>query len=406
MPNITNQINESINQHYYCQLTIRGMSIIPRNIINLTVREWIFEPVPRIEIMLNDDGMLTELYTIEDGDIIDLLLAKHDQIPTDQMLKCKFQVQDFQSNMVADNSSTILYITGLLYTPEMYFPIKNRSFKKKSSKDVIHTIANECGLDFKPGQNFSTSDSMNWFQINQNNMDFINHIKERAYKANDCALCFANTSNELIYTSLYTETSKDSSKIARYDLNKYSFDDFETAEDKRVLWYNYVNFINLMGTYNKQSNYKVSYQYYDMTKKQEKDYSDTKHVFTDYSWKRFDRYNELVKHNNYGFLTKNTHNNYFLSQIQNEYLLKNFFGFALTINVNSLQKVKNLDIVNLIVPAMYKAGGDVNEIHSGKYLVAGIVHQIAKEGIYEKSLILCRDGFNASGIMKNYRSKA
>lgn len=400
---LQNSLDTSFNQLFFCEMTIGDAEVIPENIISLTIREWALDVVPRLYCILNDDGMLTEIFNISDGEKITLLLGKH---PEDEnTIKLDFTLQDFKMNLVSDNKYSIVSFTGILDISKLYFPIKNRSFANKNSKEVLRQIAEECNLTFKSPYNFKTNDRMTWYQINIPNWQFINYVKKRAFKEDDMILSYIDINKKLYLTSLKTEINKQEEKIAIYDQENYTKFSFEDETDKNTIWYNYYDYVNISGKYNKINNYKTEYNYYDLSDNVESSIKSNLASFTNLTFKNKSNLNNTVKHTYCGIIN-NEYDNYAKAMIQNEYYKQNFFAFAMALNINSLSKVYLLDKINVIIPAMPTYGGEleINDRLSGYYLVVGQVYNIGKNKTFNKQIILSRDGENNSQFLESKKN--
>jgi len=376
-------------------MKIDDIEIIPENIITITIREWVLDVVPRLYCILNDDGMLSEVFNINDNAKITLMLGKH---PNDENpIRTEFLLQDFKFNLVGDNQNSIVSFTGLLYSKELYFPIRTRCFKNKNSLNVLDSIASECGLKFEIPLGFKTNDNMNWLQINQPNFLFLKHIKNRAYKENDGILIYTDIYKNLKATSIKYECEKAQEKTAIYDQENYTKFDFDNIDDAKTIWYNYYDHINLNGTKNKINNYGIRYNYWDITNGNiEKNINNNESILAQRTFKE-DNY--LVD-STYNGIENNVHKFYSKAISQNKFYIDNFFSYVMTLNINSLSNVKLFDKINLIVPSMPTYGSihAVNDIMSGKYLTAGIIYGAGKSKVFRKQIVLSRDGNNNSNF--------
>ena len=68
--------------------------------------------------------------------------------------------------------------------------------------------------------------------------------------------------------------------------------------------------------------------------------------------------------------------------------------------VNPTDRVKLMDIIKITIPSVI-SNDDINEVHSGKWLVGGITHALSIGGAYKRVLVLFRNGFNSSTELKS-----
>ena len=92
----------------------------------------------------------------------------------------------------------------------------------------------------------------------------------------------------------------------------------------------------------------------------------------------------------------NTYDNFYKAKIQNQILKMNMFENTLSLMVNATTKVSLLDNINLQYPSFFESGQSLNDVWSGEYLVATIVHKLTFGGTYDKTLLLARRGLNKS----------
>jgi hypothetical protein len=394
----------SFSQLYFLEIKIGDFRIIPQNIVFMNVREWVIDISPRFEMLVKDDGYLHELINFEDNMKITFSLGKHPQ--DENIVTREFMLLNHKYNMYGNNQLGYVYIIGSIYAPELFAPIKSRSFVNSSSKDVLADIAIECGMNFSFPTNFRTNDRMTWLQANQNNYDFISHVTKRAYKQNDSIFAYIDSNKEFNMTSLETEINKSQFKRCRYDLNNYTKYVFDDPEDEQVVWYNYYDFVNLNGTYNKTNNYGVSFNYFDDT---------NGNTIETVNKQNSSLANNTFKNSNYvGQNTNNfrfnhigsTFDDYYLAIVQNEYIRKNFMSFLLTLNVNSFCNVKLFDKLEVAIPSIMKDDRvDINDVWSGNYLAIGIVHSVSEGSIYKKQVITARDGFDKSPYVQTFNNR-
>jgi len=394
MAKIESDINTSLNQLYYCKIFIGEIEIVPENILSLTIREWVTGVVPRLSLNLNDDGMLSEIFTLDDNAEIMVEIAKN---ADDTPIKFDFVLQDYKFGLMGNNQSSVMEISGLLNAPDL-FKVLNRSFSNMSSKDVISQIADECGLTFVTPTGFSTSDNMTWLQCGISNYAMIVHVMERSFKSNDAVFCYCDVYKNLNMTSLNTELDKDAIN-ARYDITNYTKDKFENTEDENTIWFNYYDYCNLSGFYNKTNNYGVEYTYYNLEEMISEAITQDISLLAEKTFKDSDYINIVNNYNS--ILQNNVYDDYTKAMIQNDYFKKNFFCFNMTININPLGNVKLFDVLNVLIPSMPNyVGNEINDIHSGKYAIGGIVYSVGRNNIFQKQCVLFRDGMNDAKFTK------
>jgi len=236
---------------------------------------------------------------------------------------------------------------------------------------------------------------MTWLQLNQSNYDFINHVMERSYKANDTIFCYCDINKNLNMTSLKTEINK-TPLNARYDIKNYTKDRFDNTEDENTIWFNSYDYTNISGYNNKKNNYGVSYSYYDLEKENIDSITQDTSLLAEKTLKSSDYVGNIVKDFNM-VLQNNVYSDFSKAIVQNKYLKTNFFSFSISININPLSQVKLFDVLNVLIPSMPNyVEQEINDIYSGKYIVGANVYSVGRNNIFQKQLVLFRDGMDDS----------
>lgn len=377
-------------QNFYCKFWIDDVELIPANISYCVIREWVFEILPRLEMTVVDDGVLTEAFPLNDDSVIHLIIGKDPQ--DDNPIDVFFDIQDFSVDIIGDNKRQAVSITGLLKTNNVFYPVRNRFFRHKTSVDCLRQIAREAELKFD--SSIITNDSMTWLQINLNNYNMIKHLNERAFKPNDAILVYSTLDNFLHVKSLKNSVLNPDTQQARFDIKKYARNNFEEKADNKIIWFNGYDVINISGYLNKLYNSGMRIQYYDKQTNKKITVDENFSSFSDNSLnsKRKNIVNDYV----FGMLTENTFKNYPKAIIQNKYYRNLFFKQSLLLNINPISQVTLLDKLQVNIPSMIDP--DMNDVYSGAYLVGGISHKIYQGGIYEKTISIHRSGINNSSF--------
>jgi hypothetical protein len=404
----------SVSTHYLIKVKIKNIEFYPQKIQSLVIREWIFNTLPYIDIIMTDDGTFTELFPFEDNDVITVEISKNKDRTSPIALEFTLLDYTIENTDVQKIIATAIRISGVLKTKSMFFPIKDKSFPRTTSVSVLEDIGTENGL--KVDSRINTSDNMTWLQLRKCDYDMITHVLHRAYKENDCIFAFTNRKNEFVITSLNKELDKTQfwktqfSPDRMFDDNKPKDDsatpnsktqeEIDDDSNKTIYFSNYV-YYNFAGTTNKEFTYGVRYGNYDLTGNLIEDNVDSNnHKLTDYSYKEKDGDGSIVSYILGGFKydQSNTHDNYTLARIQNKYLMEEFFSGCMVLYVNPTDHIKLMDKINLILPSMLDSKS--NNIYSGEWLIGGITHSVTKNGTYKMVLILFRNGINKSTEMK------
>jgi hypothetical protein len=299
---------------------------------------------------------------------------------------------------MAGNKFMQIMMTGILKIDGFYKPY-NRCFKNKNSFDVLNQmIVSEGKCVINKDSQMATQDLMNWLQINQSNLEMTKHVLKRAYKPNDPVFLYADTTGKFQYTSLNIELAKQTETIAKFDIQKYTYDTFKDNADYQNIFYNSYNIYDFCTYIAQIKNNGVGYKYYNTsTGLSNNKLINNSHPLSDLSAKDKDTSDDLAVLTDFGHQqSKNTHKNYYQAIIQNDFFKNNMMGsFVLELNINSLAKPRLMSKTNVVIPSLI--GPDQNHVMSGEYLVIGKVHQIAKvNGIYDLKIACVRNGYNNS----------
>lgn len=378
-------IETSERQNFFCKIYIDGNKLNPSNIISCTIREWVFELLPRLELSILDDGVLFEGYPLNDTSIIEIEIAKDKE--QNVILNTRFDVIDFSLDIISDNKFSVVNITGLLETKNLFFPIKNRSFSN-TSKNVLNDLCNEINLSFE--SDIDTSDKMIWIQSNISNYDMIHHVLKRTRKVDDATFFYSNINSKMKLTSLNVNINKSNFISAKYDLDNYSKSEFDDPIDDNTVWFNSYDSLNTNGYFNRVNNYGIQIGYYNLEKRLTEKIANNSNLITDNTFQSYS--GDMVRFKNFGILTKNVYDKYYQTIVNNEYYKKNFFANSLVLSINSRTNISLFDKLNVLVPSLIDS--QFNDVLSGEYLVGGIMHNISKNNIYKKNLVLFRNGYN------------
>ncbi len=373
------------------EVKINGESIPSGNVIFLVIRTWIFDVVPRLELLLNDDGLLSEVKPLTDHDLIEVSLAKN--YFTKNKIKMTFRLMSYEMGSMKGNKYNQYQMYGMLDVGELYYPIQTRSFPNLNSYQAISDIITECGSVLNKDTNINPVDTMTWLQSNCTNLEMVKHVMKRAYINDDAIFVYADETGEFTYNSLKNALSKNVKGEARYDLEKFSAEIFKDVADYQDIWLNTYCIHSYNGHTNIYRNYGVNFNSYDLK---------AGASLTEYRHQKMSNAPDSTKDESemgsgrstynfdYGYKSTNTHSNYYQAMTQNDYLKHAFFsGNILELNINSLSDVKLLDKINVSIPSLI---GITNKALSGDYLVSGIVFEYQKGETLRKNIHVSRDG--------------
>ncbi len=397
-----------IASKYHITVTIDGVEIGPRRIQLLAIREWVFEKIPRLEMQFEDSGKSFSMFPLEDQSLIKVKLASlSDKI---NYIDASFRVQSYSITQIGTTVKLYAYaLVALLDTKEFYVN-KTRSFKKKTSSQVINEIATESGLT--PDIRKSSNDQMTWYQINMPNNMMIDHLLTRSYVTqDDCTLIFSDRHAKLTFTTLKTELAKELKFKTEYNPNTLINGTPENPDDKLLKIKDFKLKSNA-GIFNNLGGYKTSLDYYDQTVPKTIEINDNSHILTTHSLKTKGSVGTLTKNITQGMLTNNMHPDYFSAILSNYYQRFNYFPMYIEITfdmkdqpIHFQTNENGINLLNKVDVQLTNVKNEVNLIYSGPYIIINITHQINLDGSYLITLMLFRNGQNMPAAASSDETK-
>ena len=131
--------NQSSTTNFYCNIEIAGSAIPPRNISYLALREWVLPSslIPRLELCIFDDGLLTELKTPYYNQKVYLELGRSADDP--DPIEMQFDIYDYSIDKSGDGGKNMVNISALV---SMTDPFVN------PSKPIVYEMQSSDG--FRP----------------------------------------------------------------------------------------------------------------------------------------------------------------------------------------------------------------------------------------------------------------
>jgi hypothetical protein len=278
---------------------------------------------------------------------------------------------------------------------------------------LIKKLGDEFGIPTEV--RVASNDSMKWLQIDQNNNDFLFSMLDKSYYLDDdymlcygqlnyglvCTTLNTELKNEVIYETIYSndETINDSpemfgtkSKGQDDDTKKILiyFNDFQYHDPSPIV--NKIN-SNALSTV-----YSDGGELVDLVSK-----LDVKKLSTN-SFKIKTDVGKLAEHINRRNITTSVHKNYYRAMIQNMKLKNEYFTSHLALDVKPRHDYKLMQKVQVSLPS--QASSRLDYVHSGEYLIGGIVHTMGSNSILSTRLYLYRNGVNTElSSIEKYETK-
>lgn len=369
-------------------LKVKGVQVPMNNIQVCVVREWIFDIVPRLEVVFSDIFNITESVKLQQYDEIDLTM-KYD-VDTKPNVSIKFILMNMEVSTTGSGIPVkIVQLTGVGANKSFIYDIKSRSFSQSNSASVVSTVFSNNSITNNT-KDFKTNDTMNWMQCSVSDFDFLKHIKNRSYKSEEDSLfIYVDRKGLGNYVSLKDKANSKSKVNFKYVTTLL-------PEREKVGEVNYNNFLykNFMGVSAVSEGFADSViqvgvdgemeqtNFYDVSKKLNF-ISDNPYVYR--TEKKFVR-NSLQPRN-----TGNTYEQYFINLERKKLVERLFFSTMVVVSGLPHSNVNLMDVVNLEVPVAKTGANDISGKYSGDYLVGGMIHQLVGTNMYQCSYALFRN---------------
>jgi hypothetical protein len=372
--------------------------LIPwQNINGITIREYIYDIIPRVELQFQDNGMFVEMNPILEGQELKIVVKLNAE--QNDIINQKFEVigsRHQPTNPERTDQYTVTVTAA--FKPSIFMgPLENRFYPRKKFSEVISEIGSL--ISVSTDIRLDTKDKMTWYQPNQNYMDFINDSLNRCNPGeDDTPFCYSGRDGKLVLTSLRTELDQDSGIVIMNDPQN----SLNATIDKNNKYFYTHAYGDNSGFFNKRIAYGIKYSYNDGTNIQVKEIADYKSTkLSGYKNKNKNLNKGAVEYRNFGFLN-NVYDQYFDSIVRNEFIRTSFLSSPLTVNAQPgsyelFQKIdiqiRSQNIPNTIVQS-----------YSGTYLIGGIIHHMSKKATYDMVLVLFRDGIDDSKTYDKFKN--
>lgn len=398
--------------NYYVKMKIKDIDIDQNNIVNLVAREWFYDVCPKIEMVLLDDGLFMDKYPLEDGDTIELEIGMNKDYV---VFACEFTIESHHviNTSRGEHTGAGIEITAVIKASGYTQPLHNRAFSTNTSVGTIGSIMSEVGLT--PDPRIVSTDMMTWYQINQNNVDFVKHVIDRSYYGDgDLVLCNVNLKKECVVTSLTTARDSEVKFEVVFDPQESLNDNphiIGRNEDRdkqgkaeEFIYFDDFEYYDISPLINKTGAYGSKLIYNDGGEMTEVESVTDDHPFTTNSNKDSENVGNFTHIEVCGSKSDNMHANYYEAMVQRTQLLNDNFSSYLLISTKPNINVRVFDRVTVRLPAMSSQFEDF--VHGGDYLVGGIINALDKDGIYTMKLVLFRNGVNANdSSMEEYETR-
>jgi hypothetical protein len=234
-----------------------------------------------------------------------------------------------------------------------------------------------------------------WYQLG-NNFQFMSSVSDRAFIDSDGVFVYGTTDKKLVYTSLNTESARESTKIAKFSKDRFENNVLlNNTQDQKVMFYDGYNIMNNTEMYNNIAAYGGVYSYYNLT-----DYIyNTVHIES----KTTDLYNfnkdyvgNPVFNVGVGLLPdQSLFETIYRGKLQNAFYKYTLHSNTIILNINNSTKVQLFDKISLDLQSTLD-GSEISPSYSGEYFVGAITTVITRDMPMAKKILLCRHGINST----------
>lgn len=428
----------------------KGLTIENENIDHIDIKENIFSKYPTISLTLNDVGRFFFRWALKIGDTLNVIMMPNRELMNldeDEKIKPYFQssftIQSVLNIPDAKNKyfihkiegigSSIRLINNVITYPQnanLLSPLQLR----KSSADVIKEVCETNGIGFS-GE-VKTNDESLWLSTMTSIDDFFDRLLNHAWiEEGDAPILFSDVSNTLHLTSIKT-ICKATSEVTMMDsMERMKLDTNSTVIEILVSG---AMCINIGGPVVNNGGYTTSTSFYTPRNNRSsqsvtefpqhdsniisgasslfnEDTDDRAAAYRTKEYQQLDTYlanktnkqiselRNISRHTNGGVHFDELHDHYEVSPDHNEMIRRSFFQNFVRVTVDTARQSSIFDKSNYrpklgsVVVCDFSEKNRIERIHSGKYVIAEIIHRYARSEPYTQSMTLVNDGYFDAG---------
>lgn len=369
-------------------LKVGGVIIPTNNISVCVVREWIFDIVPRLEVIFQDVYNITEVNKLKAFDEVELTM-KYD-VGSKPNVSLKFVIVTIDiTNTGIGVPIKIVQLTALSGSKSFFSDFRSKSFGKTSSVEVIKSVYKTNSIPYQD-EGLTTSDNMLWLQCSTSDVDFIKHVRDRTYKTDDdCIYAYLDRKGKGHISSLKTKATVNPTMSFKYVTTL-----LPEPEQVSHVSFNGFSYKDFMGIST------LSEDIADSVIQVDEDGSTKQTNIYDVATKlNFISGNPMVFRDNPSFVKNtfqprdsgNTYEQYYINKTRRKFVERMFFSTMVVVSGLPHSKINLMDTVNLEIPVPKSNTGSISKMYSGKYLVGGMIHQLIGTNMYQCSYALFRN---------------
>lgn len=382
------------NQQYNLQVHIvdtlgNTYPISSENVLSLTMTESILDMIPKFDMTIRNAGGFMEGTPLTDKMMVRIVLESPNRTVTNlkddtNYVNSTFIISSYYAMGDPSENKFITYkISGYLAYPNV--AVRFSSYKGSSDQAIAY-IANT--VNITPDIRATGGESISWIQ-NNNSLNFLYHVAERSYIPNDGVFVYITLDNKLVYTSMYTEISKEPTKRAIYSRNKSV-----PLQDDTLMLYDGYTIANNTSIYNNTMLYGYQYMYFDGDKMVTPTIRVNEKMTKYHNRSSAIPESAITNFEDYGIIADDRFKNtIFKGKLQNDYYKHLLFSNTVELSINNATHTYLFDKITVNFNSTI-SNNTVSQPYSGDYVVGAITHSISRDIPYSKKVILCRYGIN------------
>jgi hypothetical protein len=207
----------------------------------------------------------------------------------------------------------------------------------------------------------------------------------------------------LVLTSLKTECKKTSK--AKFVENGFlshpdkKIDEVTPDSKTKVIYFGTSSYRkNVSSSMNKSGAYGAFVTYYDNSAFHNHILNFKYAPFTKFTNTHTKHKGDFGRSDNFSTQNSAVHKNYYVSMVQNDYIRTMFFSDYTQISIPADPTIRLFDRITVnfqdCAAKQDSTAPLIDKVNSGDYIIGGITHSIAKDGMYNMILVIFRNGIN------------
>lgn len=400
-------------KNYVAEITIGSITVNPSNLISFYIRETIFEFLPTLNMVLEDNGQFEVYNPLYCGQIVNVTITKTGESKK-TVNNVPFSIIKVEKKSIGSNTGgmNVIEVDAIYDNVSLFSGLKSKSFGKVNFSEVIAEIGRNAGIPSSKLNISRSNDAMNWCCLNKTYTDFVrDSVKNSWISESDCPVCFVDFDGKLNYRGIYENTKSENRISMVFDstgvfvpaaADSGAMQTGESHSNVVIPFYDYEfkDFSGYMNSMDGGFSTTLSWFSNENSMLEKETYDKIpKTNLSIYSNVNKDQNTGVTKHYSFSSDMFSIHKNYFKAAVKNSMILKRIFSESLVLFGSSVSDYQNFNLlskVNVKIPNAYK-NGEKALYESGDYLVGGIIIAMNKD-VMNEVYICHRDGYNEGAV--------